>query len=352
MAFFLGPVGGNSVVAAERQRTRDALEGDGRVVGVLEPVEAPVAPGFEGRGEGVALAPRGDAAVLGAPPGGGRAVLGGAGVEDAEAAAGHLGGVSGGVLILAKVTTRIRRLHDHLLARHRAARKGQLVAGTAPARLRPTRYRDRSVSICQAVRDGPWALIRAHVGWATVVAGGLGVWVGEHVVVLVTGLHGAALEGGLACPGAGWLAAVPVAGCLPRAGDGEGGGGEEEGEEGEEDKSGVIRREGGIYPNFQRRGNSGRATIDTNIEDRGDIGIYTTGFYMPRDTMGDAWEGPIIVDIEKQEYTRTFELAAMPPFSLRITSSYTLSQFYQCFLPNPHHLMATHGPRLRRPSPP
>jgi hypothetical protein len=29
-------------------------------------------------------------------------------------------------------------------------------------------------------------------------------------------------------------------------------------------------------------------------------------------------------DIEKQEYTHTFELAAIPPFILRITSSYIL----------------------------
>lgn len=72
---------------------------------------------------------------------------------------------------------------------------------------------------------------------------------------------------------------------------------------------------------------------------------------MPRENMGDAWESPMN-DIEKQEYTRTFELAAMPLFSLRITSSYTLSRCFQCFLPNPHHLMATYGPRLRRPSPP
>jgi hypothetical protein len=80
----------------DSQRTRDALEGDTRVVGPLEPVEAPVAAGFEGFGEGVAAAARGDAAVLRTPPGRGGAVLLGAAVEDAEAAARHLGGVSFG----------------------------------------------------------------------------------------------------------------------------------------------------------------------------------------------------------------------------------------------------------------
>ena len=54
-------------------------EGDGRVVGALEPVEAPVAARLERRREAVALAARSDSAVPLAPAVARRAVLVGAG---------------------------------------------------------------------------------------------------------------------------------------------------------------------------------------------------------------------------------------------------------------------------------
>jgi hypothetical protein len=115
-------------------------------------------------------------------------------------------------LIRAKITTGIRSLDNHLLPRHRAARERQLVTRAAPARLITACDRHRGVTVRERVRDGPWALVRAHVCGAA-VAGGLGRRAGEHIVVCVAGVDGAGGEGGLAGPGAGGLAAVPVAGC-------------------------------------------------------------------------------------------------------------------------------------------
>lgn len=87
----------NSVVAAltsalrdKSRGARDLLEGDARVIRAAEPVEAPVAPFFQGLGEAVAGLARRNAAVPLAPPVRRRAVLVCAGVEDAYAATGDL----------------------------------------------------------------------------------------------------------------------------------------------------------------------------------------------------------------------------------------------------------------------
>lgn len=61
------------------RRAGDLLEVDVRVVGALEPVEAPVAPGLERLGEVVAVGARTDAAVAVAPAVGRSSVLAGAG---------------------------------------------------------------------------------------------------------------------------------------------------------------------------------------------------------------------------------------------------------------------------------
>ncbi|KAK7460026.1 hypothetical protein Landi51_00275 [Colletotrichum acutatum] len=119
-------------------------------------------------------------------------------------------------MILPQIPPGIRSLHNHLLPRHRTARERQLVARTAPLRLRPARDPHGGEAVGQIVRDGPGRLGTAHVGSAAGVApAARGAAVRQGVVVAVAGRHGAGGEGGggdLARPGAGGFAAVPVAG--------------------------------------------------------------------------------------------------------------------------------------------
>jgi len=101
----------------------DLSEVNIRVVGALEPVEAPVAAGLEGGGEAVARRLGGDTAVLLAPAGGGSAKLAGAGVEDANAAAGH-GNIE---VVVAEIAASVGGLDDHGLALDRAGLEGKPV---------------------------------------------------------------------------------------------------------------------------------------------------------------------------------------------------------------------------------
>ena len=90
-------------------RALDLLEGEGRVVGVLEPVEPPLTSWLEGRREGIALTNGRDTAVLcpGEP-----SKLSGAPVKQTDTSAGH-GYVE---VIGAKVSTGAGALDNHGLA--------------------------------------------------------------------------------------------------------------------------------------------------------------------------------------------------------------------------------------------
>lgn len=101
----------------------DLLEGDAGVVGIEEPVEAPVAAGAQGGGHGggVAVGAAGDAAVLGARQR--LAELAAAAVEGADAAAGH----QQVELVAAQIAARVGALHDHRLAGYGAGGEGQSV---------------------------------------------------------------------------------------------------------------------------------------------------------------------------------------------------------------------------------
>jgi hypothetical protein len=96
----------------------DLTEAEARVVGVLEPVEAPVAAGLEGVGEPIALVAGRDAAVALA---GQTAELGSASVEDADAAAGDVEIE----VVAAKITASAGGLDDHLLASNRTGCEGE-----------------------------------------------------------------------------------------------------------------------------------------------------------------------------------------------------------------------------------
>lgn len=96
----------------------DLLEGEVRVVGVLEPVEAPLAAGLESSREGVALAAGADTAVLSAWQ---ATELALAPVKEADAAAWHVDVE----VIGAKITTGTGRLDDHGLASNRARGEGE-----------------------------------------------------------------------------------------------------------------------------------------------------------------------------------------------------------------------------------
>ena len=133
-------------------------------------------------------------------------------------------------VVVPQVPSRVGRLHNHLLALQRRARKGELVAGTAPRGLVAPRDVDGGPAVRQRVTDGPGALVGAHEGAAAIVATGFGVaTVVERVVVLVTRLDGAGRRA-LARPGARRLAAVPVArGLASGLRDGHGGKDSQEG---------------------------------------------------------------------------------------------------------------------------
>jgi len=170
----------------------------------------------------------------------------GASVEEANAATGH-GDVK---VVLAEVAAGVRRLHDHFLAgdgagcesqsrRHHASAlkslrpeewQSILIARAAPAIFRPARQLCGGESIRKTVVYGPGALVAAHEGLAAaVIARALGRHVGQRVVALVAAADGL-VDGRLARPSAGSLAAVPVArraACSLRGGEGG------EGEEGE-----------------------------------------------------------------------------------------------------------------------
>jgi hypothetical protein len=57
-----------------------------------------------------------------------------------------------------------------------------LVTSTAPVALGLPRKLYSSESICQVVVNGPWALVRAHVGCSTTLASILSGHIGDWVV--------------------------------------------------------------------------------------------------------------------------------------------------------------------------
>lgn len=87
-------------------------------------------------------------------------------VEEANTAAGH-GNIK---VVVSKITARVGRLDNHLLARNGARREGQLIAGTAPLSLVAALDVDGGPSIRHRLVDSPRALVRAHVRAATAVA--------------------------------------------------------------------------------------------------------------------------------------------------------------------------------------
>lgn len=99
-------------------RALDLLKVEVGVVGVLEPVEAPLAAGLELGRERGALGPAGDAAVLRARQR--PAVLARAAVEEADAAARH----HQVEVVRAQVAARVGRLHHHGLAADGAGGEG------------------------------------------------------------------------------------------------------------------------------------------------------------------------------------------------------------------------------------
>lgn len=116
------------------------------------------------------------------------------------------------------ITPRIRRLHHHLLPLDRPARERKLVASTASR----ARAVDGREPVREVVADGPWRLVRAHVGRAAGAAG-CGVLVAEGLVVDVAGFDGGG-DARLVAPGAAGFAAVPGMGVSGRKRS-EGGGG-------------------------------------------------------------------------------------------------------------------------------
>lgn len=66
-------------------------------------------------------------------------------------------------MILPQITPRITSLHNHLLPRDRATRKRQLIAGTAPRRLRLSGDAHGGPAVRSSLVDGPRGLIRTHV---------------------------------------------------------------------------------------------------------------------------------------------------------------------------------------------
>lgn len=135
-------------------------------------------------------------------------------------------------VILPQITTRIRRLHNHLLPGDRPTRKRQLIALAAPLHLRLPRQLHSREPVRQRVADRPGRIAGAHVRAAAGIAAALGrAAVVERLVIAVARLHGALGEA-LAGPRARRLAAVPVARRLAltllRGGEGGKKGGEED----------------------------------------------------------------------------------------------------------------------------
>ena len=105
---------------SQRRGALDLLEGEVWVIGVLEPVEAPLAAVLEQLGERVALVAGADTAVSLSSQ---TAPLGGAAVEDADAAAGDLDVE----VVVGEVATGVGRLDDHGLASDGAGGEGQTI---------------------------------------------------------------------------------------------------------------------------------------------------------------------------------------------------------------------------------
>ena len=130
------------------------------------------------------------------------------------------------------IRPRIRSLYDHRLPANCTAREGELIALAALG----ARRRDRREAVRQVRRDGPWALVRAHVRRAP-AASRSRRRIAERLVFRVAALDcGVDAQCGEVVPGAGRLAAVPIAsgGALSRGlGSDEGGAGGEEGCKGE-----------------------------------------------------------------------------------------------------------------------
>jgi hypothetical protein len=109
-------------------------------------------------------------------------------------------------------------LHNHLLTSNGGAGEGELVAGTAPRRLRSTGNVDGSVTIGKVVGDGVWRLVGAHVGRSSITSVD-GVGVGKRRVFHIAGTNwaGAGGKSSLTTPGTRRLAAIPVTGGFTRA---------------------------------------------------------------------------------------------------------------------------------------
>lgn len=109
----------------ELGRALDLLEGEVRVVGVLEPIEAPVASGLETGRERGAFAPGADATVLST---GQTAELPGATVKETDTTARNVQIK----MVGSKICAGAGRLNDHCLSCHGARSESERVAGTAP----------------------------------------------------------------------------------------------------------------------------------------------------------------------------------------------------------------------------
>jgi hypothetical protein len=167
------------------RRTHHLLPARRRIIRVLEPVKAPIAPWLQLIRERIALAARRDATVLRAPAVGGRAPLVCAPVEDPDAAARH----REVEVVGAEVAAGVGGLDDEFFARDGAGGEGEsgvvlvsssfqtlnivhqakvnkeedsLITRTTPTRLRAPCQLDRRKPITQIITDRPWALVRAH----------------------------------------------------------------------------------------------------------------------------------------------------------------------------------------------
>jgi hypothetical protein len=117
-------------------------------------------------------------------------------------------------LVRIEIISNIRSLHNHLLSIDGSGSESQLEASTTFSLCVSLWAVERRKAICKRIRNGKRRLVGAGESSATVAAR-LCVDVGKMVVVSVAGLDGSSTEassGHGVLPGAGWFAAVPVAG--------------------------------------------------------------------------------------------------------------------------------------------
>lgn len=106
------PIPNASTLIRDSLRAGNLLERNIRIIRTAKPIESPVAASLQLLREGIALGFRRNTTVLRSPAVGWRAPLVGAGVVQADAAAGH-GEVE---VVLAEIAARVGSLDDHLLA--------------------------------------------------------------------------------------------------------------------------------------------------------------------------------------------------------------------------------------------